>query len=537
LTRLQILEKQNKDLRIRLENREGKAELALCAMEDEVKELRIQNRDMEKIRGILQAEIIALTAENQPLREDKQALRSEIERLKEALDKAEDRAAHLAAKLKKNSSTSDKSPSGDFARAKAESSKEKSGKKVGGQPGHKGRRLLPCDDPDEVINKIPPNVCPCCGGNVIPSGNYESRQVFDVEIRIKGTEERVHYGYCGNCRKVVKGEFSECFNSHVGYGPTIKSIVAILNADANVPIHQTATFISSLTNGRIHMSDGTVVNIISDLAGRLDETVQDIISALAACGVLNVDETGVRINGNLNWIQIISNENFSLFGRNPKRGTLNEEMNNLLLLFTGILVHDHLMSYYGYSHISHAECNVHVLRYLKAVTQIMKHPWAKEVAGLLKSANKRKKELINAGAEFMDSDELYTLRKKYSEILANGQKEYEDAIEGKTNITYYTEERRLLTRLKKYIDEHLHFLTNFDVPFSNNVAEHGAKRIKGKKNTSGGFRSDGGVDNYAVIASVIATLRKQHKNIFSAICDSFQGKVPRFIETVNHDTG
>jgi transposase len=350
-------------------------------------------------------------------------------------------------------------------------------------------------------------------------------------------EEHAHHGRCSDCGLQVQGEFSDAFRSPVGYGSTVKSIAAILNADSNVPVHKTAVFLSSLTNGQISMSDGTVVNIVSDLAGRLDETVQDIIGALASCGVLNVDETGVRINGNLNWIQIISNESFSLYGRNPKRGTLNTGMNDLLLLFTGILVHDHLKSYYGYSHVTHAECNVHVLRYLKAVTEIMHHPWAKAMADLLKEANNRKKELVGAEAGAMETDELEAFRVKYGNILAQGRSEYEAAIEGKKSITYYDEERRLLARLKEYIDEHLRFLTDFAAPFSNNGAEHGARHVKGKKKASGGFRSDGGVDNYAVIASVIATLRKQNMNIFSAIRDTFQGNAPRFGKIEYLDTG
>ena len=537
LTRLQVLEKQNKDLRARLENRGGKSELSMAAMSDELEGLKAQLREKDNMIAMLQAGYPPLTEENAVLKHQVELLKDEVGALKDALDKAEDRAARLAAMLKKDSSTSDKPPSNDFARAKAESTKEKSGKKVGGQPGHPGWRLIPSSNPDVIIDKMPPALCPDCGKGTIHGGHYESRQAIDVEVHIKVTEERAHDGCCGGCGKVLKGEFSEGFKSHVGYGPTAKAIAAMLNTDANVPVHQTAVFISSLTGGKINMSDGTVVNIVSDLAARLDATVQDIVMALAACGVLNVDETGVRINGNLNWIQIISNDNFSLYGRNPKRGTLNAEMNDLLLLFTGMLVHDHLKSYYGYKHISHAECNVHVLRYLKAVAEIMHHPWAKEMAELLKEANSRKKELLDAGVGLMKAKELGALRNRYDEILAKGQSEYMAAIEGKKNITYYDEERRLLTRLKEYIDEHMRFLSDFSVPFSNNGAEHGARHIKGKKKTSGGFRSDGGVDNYAVVASVIATLRKQGRNIFEAISDTFRGCPPRFNETISLDTG
>jgi hypothetical protein len=209
----------------------------------------------------------------------------------------------------------------------------------------------------------------------------------------------------------------------------------------------------------------------------------------------------------------------------------------LLLLFTGILVHDHLSSYYGYTHISHAECNVHVLRYLKAVAEIMDHPWAKKMADLLREANQRKKELIDAGCGDMVPEELESFRNRFNEILSQGREEYETAIEGKKNITYYTEERRLLARLGEYIDEHLRFLSDFAVPFSNNAAEHGARHVKGKKKVSGGFRSDGGTDNYATIASVAATLRKHGKSVFLAFRNAFQGSIPRFDVTEYIDTG
>jgi transposase len=166
----------------------------------------------------------------------------------------------------------------------------------------------------------------------------------------------------------------------------------------------------------------------------------------------------------------------------------------------------------------------------------MKHLWAKEMTDLLKEANKRKKELIDAEYTTMDKNELENFRNRFNRIIDNGRTEYEAAIKGKKNITYYDEERRLLTRLNKFIDEHLRFIYDFDAPFSNNAAEHGARHIKGKKKASGGFRSDSGMDNYAVIASVAATLRKQGKSVFSTFRDAFCGNSPRFDDQLCPDT-
>jgi len=538
LTRLQVLEKQNKDLRLRLENRQGRSELALCAAEDEIKTLTARIHGKDKTIAMLQAGIAAVTSENDALRLLAETLRNEIGVLQGALEKAEDRAEKLAAMLKKDSSNSDRPPSSDppFNKAKADGGKEKSGNKVGGQPGHKGHRLLPSPDPDVIVEKMPPASCRC-GGNVIPGEGYEPRQIIDFKVVATVTEERSRQGRCDCCGKIFQGEFSEGFNSPVAYGPNVKAVAAMLNADANVPVNKTARFLSYLTEGLINMSDATVVNITAELAGKFDPTVQDIVLALSSCGVINADETGVRVSGSLAWMQIISNEDYSLYGRSPKRGTPNDAMDSLIMLFTGVLVHDHLKSYYRYTHVSHGECNTHGLRYLKAVTEIMKHPWAKAMADLLTGANKRKKELMGAGATGMQEDELAGIRGKYGSILRQGQAEYADAIEGRKNITYYDEERRLLNRLGEYADEHLRFLSDFNVPFSNNAAEHGARHIKGKQKTAGGFRSDGGAESYAAIASVIATLRKHRMPVFSVIRNAFMGVLPTFDKSLAPDYG
>ncbi|MDR0295828.1 MAG: IS66 family transposase [Prevotellaceae bacterium] len=532
LTRIQQLEKQNKDLRVRIDNRQGKAEIALNVVKDENTSLKLQLSTKGKAIVMLQAGMNVVTEENEKLKK-------ENGELKDALDKANDRVAKLEAMLKKDSTNSSKPPSTDseFTKAKADSNKEKSGKAVGGQPGHKGHYLLPSPEPDNIVDKKPPSVCSRCGGDVIFSDKYEARQNKDFEVIVTIREERVYHGRCVNCKKKYKGEFSEGFNSHAGYGANVKAATAMLNTDANVPVHKTALFISCLTEGKINMSDGTVVNITAELAAKFMSAVQEIVILLASCGVLNVDETGVRVNGKLTWMQIISNENYSLYARSLKRGTLNDEMESLIMLFTGVLVHDHLSSYYGYTHLSHAECNVHILRYLKAVTEIMHHPWAKDLAGLLVNANNQKKELLKNDITKMKDEDLEEIRERFTTILDQGQKEYDAAIEGKTNITYYEEECRLLNRLRKYIDEHLRFLCDFAVPFSNNVAEHGARHIKGKKKTSGGFRSDSGVDNYAVIASVVATLRKQRKHVYTAMRNAFKGKPPKIYEPVIIEPG
>src|SRR5271167_3182764 len=66
--------------------------------------------------------------------------------------------AELERRLGLNSSNSGKPPSSDGLKkpARVSSLRERSGKKPGGQKGHKGETLRQVTDPNEVVNHYPP---------------------------------------------------------------------------------------------------------------------------------------------------------------------------------------------------------------------------------------------------------------------------------------------------------------------------------------------------------------------------------------------
>ena len=132
------------------------------------------------------------------------------------------------------------------------------------------------------------------------------------------------------------------------------------------------------------------------------------------------------------------------------------------------------------------------------------------------------------GRHSMDENELNSIFARYDEILEAGRAQYSAATENKKNISYFNDERLLLLRLGEYKQEHLRFLTNFDVPFDNNGSERDARFFKGKLKVAGCFRSEEGAKNYVKIASLISTLRKQKANVYLTINDIFNGILPSF---------
>jgi len=515
MTTLQLLQKQNKDLRIQMKNAAVKEELKRIELQESCRHLRDELAAKDRTILMLQKEIASLSSENAVLRG--------------ALDETCDLANRYRAICEKDSTTSNKPPATDaFKKPRVFSTRRISGRKPGGQHGHTGHTLRPFVKPTTIIERRPPEKC-ACGGRVTCGELYTAKQQADVLVIPVITEERAYTGYCEQCGRKHTGAFSEGYVNPVQYGAGLKAIVSSLNAYANVTTHKVAELLKSVTGDVIHISAATVVNIIHELSSELDETLDTIRAHLIASAILCADETGCRVNGRLDWMQIYCNESYTLFARNEKRGGLLAENDELLLFFTCVLVHDHFKTYYKYQHITHAECNAHILRYLEAVIKIQQHKWAQEMATFLRTTLHRKKELLLAGSSAFLPEDVQEIHRRYHEILNDGQIEYETAVAGKKNKSYYNEERCLLARLKEYADQHLLFAMNFEVPFDNNLAEQGARFLKSKKKAIGCFRSEKGADDYARVASLIATLRKQKLNVFDTIHDAFSGIPPPFV--------
>lgn len=63
----------------------------------------------------------------------------------------------------------------------------------------------------------------------------------------------------------------------------------------------------------------------------------------------------------------------------------------------------------------------------------------------------------------------------------------------------------------------LRFLTDPRVPFTNNLAERDGRMMKLRQKISGGFRSDDGAKDFAVVRSVISTAKKQGWDILQTL--------------------
>ncbi len=143
----------------------------------------------------------------------------------------------------------------------------------------------------------------------------------------------------------------------------------------------------------------------------------------------------------------------------------------------------------------HAECNVHIIRYLRKNTEETGHTWSEGMISLLSGMNKARKALINEGARHFQEEAVRTYEKSYQKLLEQGRKENK-----KTKYKYAKkDELALINRMEKYSHNHLLFLHDFDVPFENNISERDLRKVKNRQKMAGGFRKDSGHEMYCAI--------------------------------------
>src|SRR5438128_3659477 len=199
-----------------------------------------------------------LQAENALLRQQYAQLASENQHLREQVEQLSTQVHELKGRVDKDSHNSSKPPSSDGYAKKARSLRESSGKKPGGQAGHRGRTLHLVETPDEVI-VLRPQTCAYCRASLqgVQAEGCQRRQMVDLpEIKVQVTEYQAHDVRCGICQQVTRGTFPDELGASVQYGPMLKGIAVYLLYEQLLPYARTAELLADVCG--CNLSPGTL---------------------------------------------------------------------------------------------------------------------------------------------------------------------------------------------------------------------------------------------------------------------------------------
>jgi transposase len=431
-----------------------------------------------------------------------QILLTENQSLKERIVFLEERLKKL--ENPKNSKNSSIPPSKDENRPlKTNSLREKTGRKPGGQEGHKGSTLQMTSDPD-LIEEHHPEYCSCCGKSLegIESEFVEKRQIVDIpEIVVLTTEHLIFRKRC-ECGHENISEFDKGKKNRRIYGPNIESLTAYFSVRQYTPFKRLQeifrdVFKSAISEGGLH----EMMKRISIKALPIYEQIREQISNSRYAGT---DETGGKINGKKIWFWTWQNDNQTFITSSDNRGTATIDENFKDGFKNTILGHDCWKSHFQVEALTHQICTAHLLRELEYLNQLYQNQWSKEFEQMLKFALNQKRQL-NPEDYYSSQPKTVLLERWLDELLEK----------------YIDEDQKELVvfknRMQKYRQYLFTFLYNPEVPPDNNGSERAVRNIKVKLKVSGQFKSKHGSDKFAILRSITDTALKNGQNVLKTL--------------------
>lgn len=413
--------------------------------------------------------------------------------------------ASLREELGRNSTNSSQPPSTDppDVRERRREKKPKAKRKRGGQRGHKGhhRALVPVEEVDEVVDRYP-EACRCCGHELpkLDDPSPERHQVVDLPA-VKGhtTEYRLHGVSCPHCRAQTRGELPAGV-SWSGFGPHLVAFNGLLTGAYRLSKRLAARLFADAFGIRVSL--GSVSKNEERLSQALEQPVDEALEHVQQQAVKYCDATTWRQGGARLQLWTVASALITVFLITAD-GT-RETVKQLLGKVKGVLVSDRAAVFRFWTMKKRQVCWAHLIRAFTAFTQ--RDGQSTEIGtGLLLQAQR----LFKWWHRVRDGDwsratfqaHLPELKTRVRGLLEEGER----CDQKKT--------RGTCANLLKHFEAMWTFAYVEGVDPTNNHAERELRPVVILRKTSFGTQSDRGSRFVERITTVVASLRKQGRNV------------------------
>jgi transposase len=223
----------------------------------------------------------------------------------------------LREQLNNNSNNSSLPPSRDLKKKKKIS--VKSGRKKGGQPGHKSwqRSIVPAEEVDAIVDCKPAEICEC-GGAIELKEKVEIHQVYEIPLpQYEVTEYRIYKGCCTACHIKHNGQLPTG-TSRKGFGIRTQAMLSLLTSKYRLSKRLVQSWFQDVYQMPICL--GSVSNVEQTVSQSLKVIHEEVFSAVQAEKIIHVDETGHKECNKSGWAWIASAPQYTYFMLHKSRG-------------------------------------------------------------------------------------------------------------------------------------------------------------------------------------------------------------------------
>jgi len=421
--------------------------------------------------------------------------------------------------------------------------REKSNRSKGGQTGHEKHELEKPDE-SEITDIIEHGageedfLCPRCdSGNFVPTGGYDVRYEYDVEITVKKKKHIFYYYQCLDCGTVFGSRCPMYLRGNAGYGSTLQALALTLTNNVNAAMNKNAMFLAGITNGELTPCEGYIAKLQKRAAGMLVQFRQDLMMMLITRRLVYWDDTVIMIMTKRACFRFYGDEFIAYFTAHETKGWTGIDEDGILELLTSDtwVMHDHArINYNKKFRFKNLECNQHGERDCQKNADDTQHKWSSNLKALMSKAIKDRDQAVAEGYTAFGDSYIKAFNEQLAGYISDGWKENEKQPDKYGAIF----ERALLRRFEEYRDNYFAWMKDFTLPTTNNLSERSLRGVKSHEKISGQFESVEAARYHAMIKTYTETCRRNGINEFDALkrlCDGnpytvqeiFSGSPPR----------
>ncbi len=279
------------------------------------------------------------------------------------------RVTELEAKLNQNSSNSSRPPSSDPPGAPPPAPKKRSGRKPGGQPGHKGksRKLLPEGDVDE-LHDHKPTECRGCGKRLHGADAAPLRhQVTEIPpITPHVSEHRLHALRCSCCDEVTRAVLPQGI-SRGAFGTRLQSVASVLSGAYRLSKRNVESLLADLFG--VELSLGSIKALEDQTSAALAAPVEEAQRWVKEHPCAQLDETGWRHQNKRSWLwTAVAGPVASFLIRSSRAGKIAKEL--VGECFGGVVCSDRWSAYNWIDVLHRQICWAHLKRDFRKIAEM-----------------------------------------------------------------------------------------------------------------------------------------------------------------------